>query len=578
MPYFIESDNPDCAGWATVKDDGEVMGCHQTKQDAIDQMVALSIAEDVEPGGERSEARELPDNYRPALSDDVPEGRACGNCVHYNENDVQGDMAWCDLWDEYVRGDYYCNRWMTEEARAQPGSLDVGDFASWNSAGGRARGRITRISTEDSIDVPGSDFIIDASEDDPAALLRVYRPRDDGWVETDVFAGHRFSALTKIDPLPEPTSETSRQVDTDPPDYIRSAAARGLELRAEGFGGDGLTDKTIREARDMANGEISEDKIVRANAWAARHDIDLDAPSNSDTDADGWPGAGAVAHYLWGINPLNPEPARSWFARKAEQIKAERGQNMSIAETVAQPQTRERDNLVRHLEFRVAKSEDDLTMDGYGAVFNQWTEIEDYMGTYRERIAPGAFKRTIGMRMPVLQFDHGTHPLIGSIPLGRITSISEDDHGLRVKARLSDNWLVQPVRDAIRDGGITGMSFRFRVVDEDWSRSRDDGMEERTIREIELYEVGPVVFPAYEQTSVGVRSRQTLDALKDPEVRDEIARILATGTDIESLAAIDDPDEVHSSDDTTPDEVHVTSRSRSQRLARLRLAGIDSKE
>ena len=36
MPYFIESDNPDCSGWATVKDDGEVMGCHQTKQDAID--------------------------------------------------------------------------------------------------------------------------------------------------------------------------------------------------------------------------------------------------------------------------------------------------------------------------------------------------------------------------------------------------------------------------------------------------------------------------------------------------------------------------------------------------------------
>jgi len=504
MPYFIESDNPDCSGWATVKDDGEVMGCHQTKQDAIDQMVALSIAEDVEPGGERSEARELPDNYRPALSDDVPEGRACGNCVHYNENDVQGDMAWCYLWDEYVRGDYYCNRWMTEEARAQPGSLDV-------------------------------------------------------------------------DALSEPTSESSRQVDTDPPDYIRDAASRGLELRAEGFGGDGLTDKTIREARDMADGNISEDKIVRANAWAARHDVDLDAPSNSDPNADEWPGAGAVAHYLWGINPLNPEPARSWFARKAEQIKAERGQNMSIAE-IAEPQMRERDNLVRHLEFRVAKSEDGLTLDGYGAVFNQWTEIEDYMGAYRERIAPGAFKRTIGMRMPVLQFDHGTHPLIGSIPLGRITSISEDDHGLRVKARLSDNWLVQPVRDAIRDGGITGMSFRFRVVDEDWARSRDDGMEERTIREIELYEVGPVVFPAYEQTSVGVRSRQTLDALKDPEVRDEIARILATGTDIESLAATDDPDEIHSSDDTTSDEVHVTSRSRSQRLARLRLAGIDSKE
>ena len=74
MPYFITDKSPDCSGWATVKEDGEVIGCHTTKQDAIDQMIAVSIAEDIEPGGERA----LPDNYRPALAPDVPEGRACG--------------------------------------------------------------------------------------------------------------------------------------------------------------------------------------------------------------------------------------------------------------------------------------------------------------------------------------------------------------------------------------------------------------------------------------------------------------------------------------------------------------------
>ena len=108
------------------------------------------------------------------------------------------------------------------------------------------------------------------------------------------------------------------------PGYIRTAAKRGLELRADGFGGDGLVDKTIREARNMANGEITADKVIRANAWGARHAVDLNASKNSDANADGWPGAGAVAHYLWGINPLNPEPARAWFARKAEQIANER--------------------------------------------------------------------------------------------------------------------------------------------------------------------------------------------------------------------------------------------------------------
>ncbi len=54
MPYFITDQASGCSGWATVKDDGEVIGCHTTKQAAIDQMVAVSLAEGMEPGGERA--------------------------------------------------------------------------------------------------------------------------------------------------------------------------------------------------------------------------------------------------------------------------------------------------------------------------------------------------------------------------------------------------------------------------------------------------------------------------------------------------------------------------------------------
>jgi len=227
---------------------------------------------------------------------------------------------------------------------------------------------------------------------------------------------------------------------------------------------------------------------------------------------------------------------------------------------------RDTDNLVRKVDFRAASVSDGLTLDGYGAVFNEWTEINDHLGSYRERILPGAFKRTIGQRTPVLQFDHGAHPLIGSIPLGRITSISEDAHGLRVKAKLSDNWLVEPVRDAIRDGGVSGMSFRFRVIDESWARA-SDGIEERSIKEIELYEVGPVVFPAYEQTTVGVRSRDTLAALADPDVRSEIARLLTNGTDVESLAESDTSDDIHVSESDAPASSHARTRTITQRKA-----------
>jgi len=140
MPYLISDKQNDCQGWATVKEESDgsytTIGCHNSKQDAIDQMVAVSIAEDMEPGGEVSN-RALPDNYRPALADDVPEGRACGNCYFYNEekkNDA-GTKAWCEKWLDYVDGGYYCNAWQAEEANRQV-DLSVPSFISANAKRG----------------------------------------------------------------------------------------------------------------------------------------------------------------------------------------------------------------------------------------------------------------------------------------------------------------------------------------------------------------------------------------------------------------------------------------------------------
>jgi uncharacterized protein len=68
---------------------------------------------------------ELPDNYRPATSDDVPEGQACGNCSFFNEDDVAPDgRARCSQWDEYVEGGFYCNSW---QARAEAYNPDEDD-------------------------------------------------------------------------------------------------------------------------------------------------------------------------------------------------------------------------------------------------------------------------------------------------------------------------------------------------------------------------------------------------------------------------------------------------------------------
>lgn len=231
--------------------------------------------------------------------------------------------------------------------------------------------------------------------------------------------------------------------------------------------------------------------------------------------------------------------------------------------TLNRPATREvfRSDLIREVGFTLRDAGEDepdgRTIDGYGAVFGQATRIASWEGEFDEVISKGAFRKSLRERSPVMQYDHGRHPLIGSIPLGRWDIVEEDDHGLHVVGRLSDNWLIQPVRDAIagpdgKGGGITGMSFRFSVVRDKWTDAagktvKDDELLEllwygagergpllRELQEVKVSEVGPVAWPAYEQTSVGVRSAESpfivdlgrLD-LRTERGRSDLARAVA---------------------------------------------------
>lgn len=218
------------------------------------------------------------------------------------------------------------------------------------------------------------------------------------------------------------------------------------------------------------------------------------------------------------------------------------------------------DRISRSFDFEVRnidEADDGLTLEGYAAVFNTPTSIRDHLGEYEETVARGAFSKTLSERMPVLQFDHGTHPMIGSIPLGSIRKVVEDDQGLFVRARLSNNWLVQPVREAIQEGSIRGMSFQFAVLRDDWNTDKTA----RTIQEVKLYELGPVVFPAYEQTTVGVRSELS-NLLTCENLRMDLARVL-TFPDLASDAATRTSDD-HT--DTPPTGAPVATQAERQAL------------
>jgi HK97 family phage major capsid protein/HK97 family phage prohead protease len=226
---------------------------------------------------------------------------------------------------------------------------------------------------------------------------------------------------------------------------------------------------------------------------------------------------------------------------------------------------------LRSVEFRAATDDgagdDGRTLEGYAAVFNEATEIDSYEGRFDEEIAPGAFKKTISERKPVLQFDHGKDVRTGSVPIGKIVELREDPQGLYVQARLFDNPVVEPIRQAIEGGAISGMSFRFRVVRDEWRDaagdlvrpgelnemlydSRGRGPLKRTIKEVQLFEAGPVVFPAYEQTTVGVRS---VDDLTDEERASLVEQYRRSMTDDEETRA-EDSDEKVSDSQTEEDE------------------------
>lgn len=164
-----------------------------------------------------------------------------------------------------------------------------------------------------------------------------------------------------------------------------------------------------------------------------------------------------------------------------------------------------------HLRTTTQRAEvqaDGLTIEGYVTVFNERETIDDWLGSYTEEIAPGAFAKTLEQRGPAkvrMQFDHGHDFLFGGLPIGAWEDLHEDERGLWGRGRIHDTWHTVPIRAAIESGALQGQSFRFRVLGDAWDHTGD--ADHRTITEVSLLEAGPVVWPAYEATTVGVRSQ-----------------------------------------------------------------------
>ena len=385
MPYFI-SNQTDCPAWAVVKEDGEVLACHDSEESAIEQMVAVSNSEDIEPGGR----------------------------------------------------------------------------------------------------YPGDE-------------------RESEEVEEE------------------------RQVNLDPPAYMRASARRGLEWHREGLSGDGLVDRTIREARAMAEGNVTADKWVRIRAWIARHLVDMDAPQNTPGD-DAYPGPGAVAMALWGGggSKRSAERALAYAEGVVARIEEE-NEGRAKGEALSKLETR-----IIEETFEVREDSEGMHLEGYAALFDSRSEN---LGGFTEVIKPGAFRSSLRSRNDVkLLWNHDTGAVLGSTRSGTL-SLIEDERGLKVSATLPNTSYGRDARELIARGDVTGFSFGFSMPARGGDQWNEDGTE-RVLKSVRLHEVSLTAFPAYRQTEgtatvrgldmVATRAEVDADALADALLKIENGEDMTT--------------------------------------------------
>ena len=156
-------------------------------------------------------------------------------------------------------------------------------------------------------DLIGLDPFGDARDDEvwlPAGLAPAYAV-----ASAPLPPSVRTIATEYEDPFEDEESLYGKAVDV--PAYVSTAARRGLRYYEQGRGGEGLVPATIRAAREMAAGTVSDEKIRRIGPWIARHIVDLDAPQNSDPNHPDYPGAGAVAMLLWGAGTTREQALRT---------------------------------------------------------------------------------------------------------------------------------------------------------------------------------------------------------------------------------------------------------------------------
>lgn len=165
-------------------------------------------------------------------------------------------------------------------------------------------------------------------------------------------------------------------------------------------------------------------------------------------------------------------------------------------------------------ELRADGQGDEMAIAGYAALFN--SESKD-LGGFKERIAPGAFTRSLKEGGDVKALvNHDPSQLLGRTKNGTLT-VSQDSRGLKFRCVLNpDSQTHRDLYAAIKRGDYDECSFAMTVPEggDTWDEAQDDdgrSYQRRTLRDVNLMDVSCVTYPAYNSTSVGARAADYAD-------------------------------------------------------------------
>lgn len=188
------------------------------------------------------------------------------------------------------------------------------------------------------------------------------------------------------------------------------------------------------------------------------------------------------------------------------------------------------------LEFRADEGKAPI-LEGYAARFNSEAQIGGDLWGWTERIEEGAFRDTIRDNDILALFNHDSNFVLGRSSKGTLI-LAEDKKGLRATIEPPDTQAARDVVALIKRGDVSGMSFSFQVRTEEWQEPKKKGeLPKRTLKELKLFDVGPVTFPAYSTTSIKARDQAHAFLEAQERAEKEIVQAAARARERELLIA-----------------------------------------